>query len=160
MARASGNPDTNSLNLTRKHQPYLVNLFTEDAMSPSHALAIFLGCGIGGILRVFFSIWTPTLGSSGFPWATLFANLMGALLLGLMAGLGFYPTSTHRTAWVFVSVGVCGGLTTFSTMQLELFDLLKTARYGLAVEYFLASSIMGPIAIALGYRVGTFFPAV
>jgi len=85
---------------------------------------------------------------------------MGALLLGLMAGLGFYPTSTHRTAWVFVSVGFCGGLTTFSTMQLELFDLLKTARAGLAIEYLLASSILGPIAIALGYRIGTFFPAM
>ena len=129
-------------------------------MSLSHALAIFLGCGIGGILRVYFSIWTPTLGASGFPWATFFANLAGAWPLGLMAGLGFYPTSTHRTAWVFVSVGFCGGLTTFSTMQLELFDLLRTARTGLAIEYMLAGIILGPIAIALGYRIGTFFPTV
>ena len=129
-------------------------------MSPSHALAIFLGCGIGGILRAYFSIWTPTLGSSGFPWATLFANLFGALLLGTMAGLGFYPTSTHKTIWVFISVGFCGGLTTFSTMQLELYDLFASGRTRLAIEYLSSSIILGPVAIALGYRFGTFFPNI
>lgn len=129
-------------------------------MSSFHTMAIFLGSGFGGILRAYLSAYSPTLGSSGFPWATLFANLLGATILGFLAGLGYNPTSTNKTVWAFLGVGFCGGLTTFSTLQLELFELLRTARIGIAIEYILFSIVLGLVALALGYRVGTFFPSL
>lgn len=89
--------------------------------------------------------------TSGFPAATLLANVAGAFLLGLvltrvLARRGPLPASLLGT-------GALGALTTFSTFALETVELLGTAP-ALAVAYALASLALGPAAAAAGLRVG------
>ena len=83
---------------------------------------------------------------TGWPWATFAANLAGAFLLGLTITLlqeRMPPTAYRRP---LLGTGFCGALTTFSTVQIELLDLIDAGRAGLAAAYALTS-------IALGYSV-------
>ena len=79
-----------------------------------------------------------------WPWATLLVNLAGAFVLGLVAARGY------RRA--LIGQGVCGALTTFSTFQLELLEMLDAGRAGLALAYAAVSLAAGLAAAELGRR--------
>ena len=79
-----------------------------------------------------------------WPWATLLVNLAGAFVLGLVAARGF------RRA--LIGQGFCGALTTFSTFQLELLQMLDAGRTGLAAAYAGVSLAAGLAAAELGRR--------
>ena len=79
-----------------------------------------------------------------WPWATLLVNVAGAFVLGLVAARGF------RRA--LIGQGFCGALTTFSTFQLELLQMLDAGRDGLALAYAAASLAAGLTAAELGRR--------
>jgi CrcB protein len=108
------------------------------------------GGAFGALGRVGLAqAWPTTAGS--WPWATLAVNILGALLLGgLMAGLRHGPISipTYR----LLGTGFCGALTTFSTMQLELAQMLDHAHYDLALGYLSASLLGGYAAVSLATR--------
>jgi CrcB protein len=78
-----------------------------------------------------------------WPWATLLVNVAGAFLLGYFVTRlqERLPLSAYRRP--FVGTGICGGLTTFSTMQVELLQMLDAGRIGLAVSYALVSVVAG-----------------
>ena len=103
------------------------------------------GGAVGALGRVGLEQAWPTA-TGGWPWATLAVNILGAFLLGsLMTGLRHGPISipTYR----LLGTGFCGALTTFSTMQLELLQMLDRARYDLAFGY-LGTSVIGGYAAA------------
>ena len=79
-----------------------------------------------------------------WPWATLLVNVAGAFVLGLVAARGF------RRA--LIGQGFCGALTTFSTFQLELLQMLDADRSGLALAYAGVSLAAGLAAAELGRR--------
>jgi CrcB protein len=108
--------------------------------------AIFVGGFIGALARYGLLEIFPTHPGS-WPWATFIANVVGAFLLGwfttrLQERL---PLSAYRRP--FLGTGVCGGLTTFSTLQVELLDLLDHGSVGLAVGYAAASIAAGLLAV-------------
>ena len=70
----------------------------------------------------------PTAGH--WPWATFFVNVAGAFVLGLVAARAPSPSDRRR---LFLGTGFCGALTTFSTMQLELLEMLDAGRVALAL---------------------------
>lgn len=113
-------------------------------------VAVGAGGAVGALGRVGCEqAWPTTVG--GWPWATLAVNILGAFLLGaLMSGLRHGPVSipTYR----LLGTGFCGALTTFSTMQLELLQMLDHARYGLALGYVGVSLIGGYAAVSLATR--------
>ena len=86
--------------------------------------------------------------SGQWPWATFAVNIVGALALGAVAALT--QQGTGRRA--LLGAGLCGGLTTFSTLQLELLRMLDAGRGGLAVGYGAASIALGLLAAVLGHR--------
>jgi len=112
--------------------------------------AIYAGGVLGALARVGLAEAVPH-GPDGWPWATFLVNMAGALLLGyFFARLRDHPEDS--LAHPFLTTGICGTLTTFSTMQLELFQMVDGGYLGLAAAYV-------GLTLATGYvfvRVGIF----
>ena len=116
-------------------------------------LAVGAGSFIGGAARYIVSLAMKGIGK-GFPWATLAVNLVGCLMIGLLWGL-LSRNAAENTSWgLFLTVGLCGGLTTFSTFSKEALAMLQTGQiWGFAI--YIAISILAGIAlVALGYYIG------
>jgi fluoride exporter len=110
--------------------------------------AIFAGGVIGALLRALLSeAWVVEPGS--WPWATFVVNVFGALLLGYFATRMQERLPVLPWGRPFVGTGLCGALTTFSAMQLEIFDMVDLGHYALAVAYASASITAGMIAVVL-----------
>jgi fluoride exporter len=107
--------------------------------------AIFLGGALGTLLRAGL-LEALGEGAPGWPWATFAVNAVGALLLGVLV-TALPPVSRQRPLW---TTGFCGGLTTFSTFQVELLKMLEAGRLGLAIAYGGASLIAGTIGVQAG----------
>ena len=82
-----------------------------------------------------------------WPWATFIVNIVGAFLLGYFTTrlLERLPLSSYRRP--MLGTGLCGGLTTFSTMQVETVRMIEHQHYGLAVGYTVASIAAGLLAV-------------
>jgi len=111
--------------------------------------AIYVGGVIGALARVGLSEALPH-GVDAWPWATFIVNMVGAALLGwFVTRLGErLPPSTYRRP--FLGTGLCGALTTFSTLQLELFKMVDGGYLGLAVGYAAATIAGGFLCVHFG----------
>jgi CrcB protein len=110
--------------------------------------AVFAGGFAGAIARAALLDALPH-GAGEWPWATLAANVVGAFALGYFTTRlqERLPLSAYRRP--LLGTGVCGALTTFSTLQLELLTMLDEGRAGLAAAYVLVSVAAGFAAVAL-----------
>jgi CrcB protein len=110
--------------------------------------AIFAGGFLGALARVLLLQLVPARPGS-WPWATLVANVAGTLLLGYFVTRlqERLPVSAYRRP--LLGTGLCGALTTFSTVQLELLRMLDAGHTGLAVTYALASISVGLVGVFL-----------
>jgi CrcB protein len=110
--------------------------------------AIFAGGFLGAVVRAGLAEALP-FQRGQWPWATFLVNLAGAFLLGYFTTRlqERLPLSAYRRP--FLGTGVCGALTTFSTMQLELLQMLDDGRIGLALAYATASIVLGFAAVAV-----------
>jgi CrcB protein len=108
--------------------------------------AVFAGGAIGTLARA--GLATVAASDPGrWPWPTFIVNIVGAFLLGYFATrlLERLPVSSYRRP--LLGTGLCGGLTTFSTMQVETIRMLEHHHYGLAVGYTVASIAAGLVAV-------------
>jgi CrcB protein len=108
--------------------------------------AIFLGGGLGALARVGLTQIFPAQNGT-FPWAIFAINVAGAFILGYAITYLQQDRSDPTIPRAFVGIGFCGAFTTFSTMQLQLFEMLKLHDYGTAVAYIAASLIFGYAAV-------------
>lgn len=110
--------------------------------------AIFAGGFIGAVARAELAEALP-YESGQWPWATFVVNVAGAFALGYFTTRlqERLPLSSYRRP--FLGTGLCGALTTFSTMQLELLDMLDDQRFALAGAYALVSVTVGFCAVAV-----------
>ena len=111
--------------------------------------AVFAGGALGTLARAGLDeLAAPDPGQ--WPWPTFTANIVGALVLGVFITrlLERLPVSSYRRP--LLGTGFCGGLTTFSTMQVETLRMLEHGYYGLAVGYIAASIVGGLCAVYLG----------
>ena len=106
-----------------------------------HALLVFLGAGIGGVLRHFIGMAITRLGSS-FPWGTLTINVTGSIVMGIVVGW-FAAKGDSMAARLFLATGVLGGYTTFSTFSLEAVMLMERGEPLAAFGYVFGSVIAG-----------------
>lgn len=110
--------------------------------------AIYLGGIVGALARVGLAEATPH-GPGEWPWGTFAVNMAGALLLGyFVARLRDHPEDS--LAHPFLTTGICGTLTTFATLQLELFEMVDGDHFGLAAAYLGATLIAGYLCIRAG----------
>jgi CrcB protein len=115
---------------------------------PRELAAIFAGGMVGALARAglgkAFPVHTGT-----WPWTTLSINIAGAFALGVFVTRlqeRVPPTAYKRP---FLGTGFCGALTTFSTMQLELVNLLDARAYAQAAGYLVVSLVLGYGAVQL-----------
>ncbi len=112
---------------------------------------LYVGAGsfLGGALRYAASVLLKY--SGGFPWATFVVNLIGCLIIGLLWRYFSRMPNISANLTLLLSVGFCGGLTTFSTFSKESLILLQNSQYVLLAIYILASIILGIACVAAGY---------
>ncbi|HEY5882355.1 MAG TPA: fluoride efflux transporter CrcB [Nakamurella sp.] len=108
--------------------------------------AIFAGGAVGTLARAGLSEALPH-SPTGWPWATFVVNIVAAALLGYFVTRlqERLPLSSYRRP--LLGTGVCGGLSTFSTMQVEILRMIEAKAIGLAIGYTVASVVVGYTAI-------------
>jgi CrcB protein len=120
---------------------------------PRRLAAIYAGGVFGALVRVGLAEAAPH-GAASWPWATFAANMAGALLVGLfVAAMRAHPPESPRFA--LLTTGICGTLTTFATLQLELYEMLDAGHLGLAAGYVAATLAAGYALVAAGLAVGS-----
>ena len=119
-------------------------------------LLVFLGGGMGSVLRYLTIVGMASLGiSKSFPWSILVANLLGSFILGCLAGMPAVQRS--GALWFFLATGVLGGYTTFSTLSNDSFELLASGRTGAAMLNLFGSAVLGILCAALGFHTARTF---
>ncbi len=113
-------------------------------------LAVFLGGGIGAILRYITGLFMLVNLRTNVPIATFLVNIAGSFILGFLYIYFVNKPEISNTIKIFLTVGFCGGFTTFSTFSLEIFEMLGNANYYSAIMYILLSLLFGIIGVGLG----------
>jgi CrcB protein len=118
------------------------------AIDRREVAAVFAGGFAGALARLGLVEALPH-GPLEWPWPTFIANLLGAFALGYFATRlqERLPLSAYRRP--LLGTGFCGALTTFSTMQLEIYDMLDGGAVGLAVAYTATSIVAGFALVVL-----------
>ena len=111
-------------------------------------LMVGLGSFAGGVLRFLLTRFVQINSMSSFPWGTTAVNLLGCLVLGVLYGLFSRGLLLHTETRLFLTVGLCGGFTTFSTLMNESFLLLKEGNFPAFFLYTLISFAGGSFPLA------------
>ncbi|MFT0861063.1 fluoride efflux transporter CrcB [Ancylobacter sp. G4_0304] len=109
-------------------------------------LLVFVGAGIGGLLRHGANMFLPRLLGAGFPATTMCVNVLGSFIIGCLAGwLAFRMAAPWALPTrLFAITGILGGFTTFSSFSLETALLVERGEAGLAALY-----VGGSVALSL-----------
>lgn len=127
------------------------------SISPLAAtLNVALGGAAGAVLRHQIgrglTYWLGPKAVMTFPWATLSVNVIGSLLMGMLAGwLAKHGGNHNGEHWrLLIGVGLLGGFTTFSSFSLELMMLIERGQWGLSFTYAAVSLLAGLTGLYIG----------
>lgn len=116
------------------------------------ALLVALGGALGSVARFklseFVLLSYPSL---KFPLGTFVVNLLGCLVIGVLAGMSERPGLMSPDTRLFLFTGILGGFTTFSAFGLETFSLLRRGEILVASSYVSLSVVVGILAVCLGF---------
>lgn len=102
-------------------------------------IIVFIGGGIGAALRHGFNLAFARLLGTAFPYATLFENVTGSIVMGLLIALFAFRSGVPQHWQLFLTTGILGGYTTFSTFSLDVAVLYERGEVGMAALYVLLS---------------------
>lgn|SRR5690554_4021728 len=121
-------------------------------------LIVGLGGFIGSIARYKLGELILHLTTQGrFPFSTLAVNVLGCLVVGVLAGIAERHEVFGQEVRLFLFTGLLGGFTTFSAFGLEAMHLIRRGDLGIAALYVGASVILGIAAVWLGFKFATMF---
>ncbi|MGD9890662.1 MAG: fluoride efflux transporter CrcB [Dehalococcoidia bacterium] len=120
----------------------------------SRLIAVLLGGAIGSGGRYLIAIGMSRWLGAAFPWGTLTVNVLGSLLIGLLATMADETGSIGPWSRAFLVVGVLGGFTTFSSFSLETLRLAEDNQLGRALLNVVANVSLALAAAVLGVAVG------
>ncbi len=116
-------------------------------------LLVGFGSFVGGGLRYLLSRLIQNYTENAFPLGTFIVNLLGCFLIGVFYALFEHGSLLNSNYRLFLTVGLCGGFTTFSTFMNENFQLLKDANFFYTSLYISLSLIGGMLAIFFGHLI-------
>jgi len=116
-------------------------------------LIVFVGAGIGGAMRHGVNVGATRLFGFGFPSGTFIVNVLGSFAMGLLAGFFIYRTGVPQHVRLFLTTGILGGFTTFSSFSLDAALLIERHAYALAAGYIVGSVAAGLSALFFGLAV-------
>ena len=120
-------------------------------------LIIGVGGFAGSVLRYLASSSIQKLFYHSFPFGTLFVNVVGSLLIGLIFGFGERGNILSPEARIFFATGFCGGFTTFSTFSLESLSLIRDGQWFYFSTYAVGSVALGLLFVFLGFWLSRLF---
>ena len=121
-----------------------------------HIILVFLGGGVGSVLRFFISKYLNS-SAGGFPFGTFLANVLGSLIIGIVLGLAIRNDTLSSNQTLFLATGFCGGFTTFSAFAYENQVLLKSGDLTSFTVYTICSFVVALLAVVLGLFVAKNF---
>jgi fluoride exporter len=113
-------------------------------------LVVFVGAGIGGALRHGVNLAGLRLLGPGFPYGTITVNIVGSLIMGLLAGWFAHKADPGQMWRLFLTTGILGGFTTFSAFSLDAALLLERGQFALAALYALSSPVLAITGLFAG----------
>jgi fluoride exporter len=113
-------------------------------------LYVALGSAIGGVSRYLLGGLVQRMLDTTFPAGTLLVNVTGSFLLGAIIRYALETPSLTPEVRAFLTIGFCGGYTTFSTFSYETMALLEDGEWARAGVYITASVILSLMATFLG----------
>lgn len=113
-------------------------------------LAVFIGSGLGGMMRFGLGRWVESWQQQVFPYGTFMVNLLACVISGFVIGLADQKQILSPAARQFLTVGFCGGFSTFSAFSAETLQLFQNGQVLLAVMYAVLSIVLGVGAIFAG----------
>lgn len=116
-------------------------------------LLVGIGSAFGGIARYIITRYFQHTTTCSFPIGTIMVNVVGCLILGILYGLLERGNLLNTNLKLLLTVGFCGGFTTFSTFIGENFQILKDGNILLGFAYLSASIILGYLFLYLGYSI-------
>ena len=113
-------------------------------------ILIFFGGGLGSSIRYLITKYLNK-NLTPFPIGTSISNLVGCFIIGLL--IAYYDKNDipKKDTFLFISIGFCGGLTTFSTFMLDVFYMLKNENIQYLLTYFGINFFVGFFLIYLGF---------
>ena len=116
-------------------------------MNPLVILAVFFGGGLGSLARHFSIGLSKTWFGDGFPYGTLFVNVLGSFLIGALIELFARKFSQPMQVQALLVTGFLGGFTTFSAFSFDVFKLVDTHQALSAAAYVAASIFLSLLAV-------------
>ncbi|MEG1478150.1 MAG: fluoride efflux transporter CrcB [Clostridiales bacterium] len=114
----------------------------------TNCLIVGMGGFLGAVSRYLLN--SIPMSNGNFPFTTMLINFIGALLIGIFTQIGSEFTNFNPQIMLFLTVGLCGGFTTFSTFSLETLGLLQDGKIFAGVSYILFSFILCLGAVIIG----------
>lgn len=109
--------------------------------------AVAIGGSLGSVARYLVAIGAGRLVGIEFPWGTLAINIVGSFLIGVFAESFALSWNVSQVMRVFLTVGICGGFTTFSTFSLDAIVLMQRGELWSAGAYIAASVALSILAL-------------
>lgn len=116
-------------------------------------LLVGLGGGIGSILRYLTSYFTIKSYNGSFPLSTFIVNVTGCFLIGILMGFLVKSNTLQEELRLLLTVGFCGGFTTFSAFSYENLKLWQDGNYLVLFSYVCLSVVLGVAMVWLGHKI-------
>lgn len=115
-------------------------------------LVLVVGCGgfIGAATRYLISLWAAKSIPGTIPYGTLIANILGAIIIGFVSEMALRTNYVSPTAKTFITTGMMGGLTTFSTFSLETITMLSNGNIGFGTINIVLNLFLSLIGVVIG----------
>lgn len=118
-------------------------------------LIVIVGCGgfIGAAIRYLISINATKVFGVDFPYGTLIANVLGAIIIGFVMRLSLDTTMVSPNTKLFLTTGIMGGLTTFSTFSYETVSMLNAGEYLVGALNLGLNVVLSFIGVVIGMSI-------